>query len=146
MTLLQFMRAFPYPHSNVVFDTQGRDPEGPEKMQSTSFSVYRWNDSDAYAGWTGVENSALALAELAPLLLKPRMCSNGNPAPVDREDWKKAVQGLVDAGQAAYKAARTKNLDAMVDASGTVTTACSACHDVYRDVDLTGGERCAIPK
>jgi hypothetical protein len=146
MNLLQLMRAFPFPHSNVVFDTQGRDPVGPEKLQSMAFSVYRYNDSDAYAGWTGVENSALALAEIAPLLLTPRPCSNGNPAPVDREDWKAAVQGLVQAGEEAYKAALTKNLDTMVDTSGTLSNACAACHDIYRDVDLTGGERCAIPK
>jgi hypothetical protein len=146
MNLLQLMRAFPFPHSNVVFDTQGRDPVGPEKLQSMAFSVYRYNDSDAYAGWAGVENSALALTEIAPLLLTPRPCSNGNPAPVDREDWKAAVQGLVQAGEEAYKAALTKNLDTMVDASGTLSNACAACHDVYRDVDLTGGERCAIPK
>ena len=146
MNLLQVMRAFPFPHSNVIFDTQSKDPVGPEKLHSMAFSVYRYNDSDAYAGWTGVENSALALTEIAPLLLTPRLCSNGNPAPVDREDWKAAVQGLVAAGEETYKAALTKNLDTMVDASGTLAGACAACHDVYRDVDLTGGERCAIPK
>lgn len=146
MNLLQVMRAFPFPHSNVLFDAQGRDPEGAEKSQSMAFSVYRWNDSEAYAGWAGVENSALALTELAPLLLTPRLCANGNRAPVEREDWKAAVQGLVQAGEVAYKAALSKNLDAMVDASGTITTACAACHDVYRDVDLTGGERCSVPK
>jgi hypothetical protein len=146
MNVLQLMRAFPFPHSNVLFDTQSKDPEGPEKLQSMTFSVYRWNDSDAYAGWAGVENSALALTEIAPLLLTPRSCANGNPAPVDREDWKAAVQGLVQAGEEAYKAALSKNQDAMVDASGTLANACAACHDIYRDVDLTGGERCSIPK
>jgi hypothetical protein len=146
MNVLQLMRAFPFPHSNVLFDAQSKDPVGPEKVQTMVFSVYRWNDSDAYAGWEGVENSALALTEIAPLLLTPRNCANGNPAPVDREDWKAAVQGLVQAGEEAYKAALTKNLDAMVDASGTLANACAACHDIYRDVDLTGGERCAIPK
>jgi cytochrome c' len=146
MNLLQVMRAFPFPHSNVVFDTQGKDPEGLEKATSMAFSVYRYNDSDVYAGWAGVETSALALAEIAPILLTPRLCSNGQPAPVEREDWKQAVQGLVAAGEAAQKAARTKNLDAMVEASGTLAGACAACHDIYRDVDLVGGQRCSVPK
>jgi hypothetical protein len=70
--------------ANVLFDTQGRDPVGPEKSKSMSYSVYRWYDSDTYAGWSGVENSALALAEMAPILLIPRACANGKPAPVDR--------------------------------------------------------------
>lgn len=144
--MLQLMRSFPFPHSNVIFDTQSRDPEGPEKKVSMSFSVYRWGDSDTYAGWAGVENSALALAEMAPILLTPRACSNGNPAPVDRDDWKKAVEGLAKAADEIYAAAHSKNMDGMLQVSETLSNACAACHDVYRDVDLSGGERCTIPK
>jgi hypothetical protein len=144
MNMLQLMRAFPFPHSNVLFDTQGRDPIGPEKKQSMAFSVYRWQDSDTYAGWDGVENSALALAEMAPLLLTPRLCANGLPAPVDEPDWKAAVEGLVSAGDDAHKAALTKNLDEMLAVSETIVNSCSACHDKYRDVDLEGGTRCAV--
>lgn len=144
MDMLQLMRAFPFPHANVIFDTQTRDPAGPEGKISMSYSVYRWGDSDTYAGWAGVENSALALTEMAPILLAPRACANGRPAPVDREDWKKAVQGLIAAGEAAHKAARSRDLDKMLETSETLTNACAACHDVYRDVDLEGGERCTI--
>jgi len=115
MNMLQLMRAFPFPHSNVLFDTQTRDPIGPEKKQSMVYSVYRWQDSDTYAGWEGVENSGLALAEMAPLLLTPRKCANGLQAPVDQPDWKAAVEGLVSAGEAAHKAALTKNLDEMLN-------------------------------
>ena len=146
MNMLQVMRAFPFPHANVLFDTQTKDPVGPEKKASMVFSVYRWGDSDTYAGWEGVDNSALALTELAPILLAPRLCANGKPAPVDQEDWKKAVQGLVAAGEAAHKAAASKNLDAMLDVSETLTNACAACHDKYRDVDLSGGVRCSVGK
>jgi hypothetical protein len=142
MNMLQLMRAFPFPHSNVLFDTQDRDPIGPEKKQSMVFSVYRWQDSDTYAGWEGVENSALALAEMAPLLLIPRACANGLPAPVDAPEWKAAVEGLVAAGEAAHQAARTKSLDEMLTVSETVVNSCSSCHDKYRDVDLEGGTRC----
>jgi hypothetical protein len=146
MNMLQLMRAFPFPHSNVVFDTQTRDPVGSEKKASMVFSVYRWGDSDTYAGWEGVENSALALAEMAPLLLIPRACANGLPAPVDQADWKAAVEGLVAAGEAAHKAALTKNLDEMLNISETLVNACAACHDKYRDVDLSGGTRCQVKK
>ena len=119
---------------------------GPEKKQSMAFSVYRWGDSDTYAGWQGVENSALALVEMAPILLTPRACSNGLPAPVAQPDWKKAVEGLVDAGEKAHKAAQTRNMDAMLDVGETLSSACAACHDKYRDVDLSGGTRCKVGK
>ena len=146
MNMLQLMRAFPFPHANVLFDTQGRDPVGPEKKQSMVFSVYRWGDSDTYAGWEGVENSALALAEMAPILLTPRACANGIPAPVTQPDWKKAVQGLVVASDKAHKAALTRNMDAMLDVGETLSNACAACHDKYRDVGLEGGTRCKVGK
>jgi hypothetical protein len=146
MNMLQLMRAFPFPHSNVLFDTQSRDPVGKDKKESMVFSVYRWGDSDTYAGWEGVENSALALAEMAPLLLTPRLCANGLPAPVGQSDWKGAVQGLVAAGETAHKAAAARNLDAMLDVGETLSNACASCHNKYRDVDLEGGQRCKVGK
>ena len=146
MNMLQLMRAFPFPHANVLFDAQAKDPVGPEKKQSMVCSVDRWGDSDTYAGWEGVENSALALAEMAPILLTPRLCANGIPAPVMQSGWKKAVEGLVLAGEKAHKAALTRNIDAMLDVGETLSNACAACHDKYRDVDLEGGTRCKVGK
>jgi len=144
MNMLQLMRAFPFPHSNVLFDTQSHDPEGEEKTQSMSYSVYRWMDADTYAGWAGVENSALALAEMAPLLRLPRACANGKPAPVNEQAWQDAVDGLIAAGEEGYAAARTRSIDEMVIYTETLVNACSACHGVYRDVDLEDPprERC----
>ena len=52
---------------------------------------------------------------------------------LDREDFRKAAAGLAAAGDAAYKAAQSRNMDQMVDVSGTVADACAACHEVYRD-------------
>ena len=90
--------------------------------------------ASVYAGWQAVENNALAVSETANLLTIPgRVCENGRPVPLDREDFRKFAAGLADAGLAAYKAAQSKNLDAMVDVSGTVSDACAACHEVYRD-------------
>ena len=144
MNMLQLMRAFPFPHSNVVFDTQTKDPVGPEKKAAMVFSLYRWGDSDTYAGWEGVENSALALGEMAPLLLTPRKCANGLDGPVDQADWKKAVQELQTVSQTAYQAAHAKNLEAFLDVGEKLANACASCHDKYRDVDLSGGQRCKV--
>ena len=141
MNMLQLMRAFPFPHVNVLFDAQTTDPKGKDSMV---FGVYRWGDADTYAGWEGVENSALALAEMSPILLTARPCANGLPAPVDEADWKAAVQQLASAGEDAYKAAQTKNLDRMTEVSEALVNSCAACHDKYRDVDLAGGTRCKV--
>ncbi len=131
--LAQLMRAIPFGHSNIVFDTQTEDPAAPKKPEEGGAGASA-RFASIYTGWPVVESSALALAETANLLLLPgRLCENGRPVPIDREDFRKFTQGLVDAGLAAYKAAQTKSMDAMVEASGTVADACAACHEVYRD-------------
>jgi cytochrome c556 len=49
---------------------------------------------------------------------------------------------LATAGEAAYKAAQSKNLDQMVDVAGTVSDACAMCHDKYRDTPDQPRDRC----
>jgi cytochrome c556 len=43
------------------------------------------------------------------------------------------LRQLRDAGDAAYKAAQAKNQDQVLDAADKMTTACSTCHDLYRE-------------
>jgi cytochrome c556 len=45
----------------------------------------------------------------------------------------KGLTQLREAGQAAYKAAQAKNQDQVLDAAEKITTACSTCHDPYRE-------------
>jgi hypothetical protein len=139
--LLHVMRGILFPSSNVVFAAQedlsvwkpAADPStSPNPLTST------------YGGWGAVENASLALVESANLLLIPgRQCSSGKPVPVQRPDWIKFVQGLRDAGTAAYKAAQSKNQDAIVAATGDLADACSACHAVYRE--KPGPENRCVP-
>jgi hypothetical protein len=137
--LAQLMRGIVYPSSNVVFAAQSDLNFPAVKDPATSPNLL----TSTYGGWQAVESAALGLAESANLLTIPgRMCSNGVPAPIARPDWIKFTQGLREAGLAAYKAAQSKNQDAMVDASGTVADACSACHDVYREKKGGLPDRC----
>jgi len=133
--LAQVMRTIPFPYSNIIFDTQSADPEAPrEEATGDTSGGATQAYANVYGGWPGVEASALALAETANLIMIPgRLCENGIPAPVDREDYKMFAQQLVAAGQAAYMGAQSKNLDTMVEVSGTVSEACEGCHAVYRD-------------
>ena len=123
--LAQVMRGILFPNSNIIFDAQNNDPT--KKKADEQFG-------NPYGGWQNVENAAIALAESSNLLIIPgRVCSNGKPAPLARADWPKLVQGLRDAAMESYKAAQAKNMDKIVDAAGTLTEACSACHDKYRE-------------
>jgi hypothetical protein len=64
-------------------------------------------------------------------MIPGRLCENGRPVPLDREDYRKFAAGLAEAGKAAYKAAQSKNLDAMVDVSDSLRRA--PVSRVYRD-------------
>lgn len=142
--LAQLMRGIPFPASNTIFDAQSEDPAAAKEPTDTTGGATA-TYANVYGGWQAVENAALAIAETANLIMIPgRMCENGKPAPTDREDFRKFVAQLAAAGDAAYKAAQTKNLDTMLEVGGTVTEACSACHEVYRDKE-DNADRCTPP-
>ncbi len=139
-TLAQLMKGILFPNSNVIFFAQGQNPAdvAPAKDPSTATDPL----ADTYGKWEAVENSALALAESANLLtIAGRKCSNGLPVPIGNADWPKLVQGLRDAGMKAYQAAKTKDMDKILDAADTMTTACANCHEKYREKP-TLAERC----
>jgi hypothetical protein len=137
----QIMRGILFPNSNVIFAAQSTNPADlkPAGDPSTSTDPL----TGTYGGWTAVENSAVALTEAANLLVIPgRQCANGKPVPMQNPDWPGLVQGLRDAGMAAYKAAQSKNQDRIVEAADTMTTACANCHDKYRDKPAGEAARC----
>ena len=133
-TLAQVMRALPFTSANIIFDTQTQDPEAKPTGEHGDLATTRY--AAIYKGWPLVEQSALALAETANLLMIPgRMCENGRPAPLDQEDYRKWVLGLADAGKKTLEAAKTKNQDKMIEVTETVTEACRVCHERYRDTE-----------
>jgi hypothetical protein len=138
--LRQLMRAMVFPNANVVFSAQTDDPAKVKPAKEPPMAT------DPLAGsfgqWEAVENSALALSEVANLLLIPgRRCANGRDVPLKNADWPKFVQGLREAGKAAYKAAQTKDMDKVLDASEIVANACENCHDQYRE-KMNLADRC----
>ena len=140
-SLAQVMRALPFPSANIIFDAQSNDPGAPAKEGATDGSATS-RFSSIYKGWPLVEQSALALSETANLMLIPgRLCENGKPVPLDREDFRKGIEGLVEAGKAAYAAAQSKSQDKVVEVTDKVTEACANCHMVYRDKP-EGKDRC----
>jgi hypothetical protein len=129
--VLQVMRGVLFPNSNVIFAAQSDDPATVK--QDTNAAMATNPLASVYGGWMAVENAGMALAEAASLLEVPRTCSTGKPAPIQSATWKKGVAELRAAGVAAYEAARAKNQDQILDASDKVASACSTCHEVFRE-------------
>ena len=138
--MLQLMRGTLYPQSNVIFTAQISDPASfkPAAHESTSSDPF----TSAYGGWLAVENSGMAMAETANLLLVPRQCSNGKPAPIQNADWKMWVDELRDAAVGVYKAGQAKNDDVVLEAADKLATACLHCHAKYRNVPGGNANRC----
>lgn len=134
--LAQLMRGIIFPASNVIFSAQKENPADVKPAIDPSGATDVLDGS--YGKWEAVENSALAIAEAANLLILPgRKCANGRDVPVKNPDWPQLVQGLRDAAMTAYKAAQSKDQHKMVDAAATLNAACANCHDRYRvDNDL----------
>jgi len=135
----QLMKGTLYPESNVVFAAQDQNPAEVTRAKDPNMATDLLQSS--YGKWEAVENSALAIAEVATLLEIPgRKCANGVDVPVRNADWMKFVQQLRDAGMTAYTAAQSKNQDRMIDAADVMTKACQGCHLRYRE--KRAAERC----
>ena len=137
--LNQMMRGTLYPAANVVFAAQDQNPADVPRAKDPNMATDPL--TSVFGKWEAVENSALAIAEMANLLTLPgRKCSNGVEVPVKNADWAKFVQQLRDAGMAAYAAAKEKNQDKMIDIADVMSTACANCHRRYREKKLD--DRC----
>ena len=136
----QLMKGILFPSSNVIFAAQGDNPADVPPAKDPSLSPNPLASS--YGKWEAVENASLAIVEAANLLTIPgRKCANGRAVPITNADWAGLVQGLRDAGMVSYKAAQSKNQDNILMAADTLSTACSNCHDKYREKP-TLADRC----
>jgi cytochrome c553 len=75
--------------------------------------------------WAAVRRAALTLAESGNMLMMPGRAR-------DQADWMKDAKLLVDAGNAAYKAAQAKDGNALAALAGAVDASCTTCHKQYR--------------
>ena len=147
-TLLQVMRGLPFPQSNIVFDMQTNDPGKPVKPgDPTGSASTQYGGIADYAGWNAIVTAGVALQETANLILIPgRKCGNGQPVPVDQENFKKWAADLATVGAEVQKfgEAKTYNEDAVLDLTGKVSDACAACHDVYRNTPKETEDLCLV--
>ena len=131
--LNQLMQGVVYPAANVLFSAQTEDPGALERPPSKDPAMATDPLVSVFGGWQAIENSALALAESANLLLIPaRVCENGAPAPITDPAWSMFVNELREAGLQAYAAAQEKDRDKMIELSNAINDACVGCHRKWR--------------
>ena len=105
-TISQIMVGITLPYSDALLYIE-RDP--PK------------SDSD----WDALEMKALMLAESGNLLMMEGRAKN-------RGQWMKDARMLVEAGAAAVKATRSKNLQAVLALNDQIVTSCITCHTQFR--------------
>jgi hypothetical protein len=74
--------------------------------------------------WTALENSSLTLAESGNLLLM-------RTPQGDNRVWMRESKALIEAGRAAYRAAKDRKAEALLEAGDKILETCSGCHDQY---------------
>ena len=86
-------------------------------------AIYRGGPKDE-KDWAAVRRSAVTLAESGNILMMRGRAREG--------DWMKDAKLLVDAGNAAYKAAQAKDGNALAALAGAMDASCTTCHKQYR--------------
>ena len=95
-----------YPTSDALFYIESRTPKTD-------------------AEWTALEGQALMLAESANLLMMPGRAR-------DQKQWMADARLMLDAGAAAVKAAKAKDVQAIAALSDQLMESCTTCHKNYR--------------
>jgi hypothetical protein len=112
----QIMKGIVGPATEVLFNavtttvtTSGIEEKAPQ------------NDEE----WEAVGNSAAALIESGNLLMMGSRV-------VDKQDWIKMSQAMIDAGKVALKATEAKSADELLASGEAINTSCDACHVKYQ--------------
>jgi hypothetical protein len=105
-TMSDLMVKIIYPASDAVFYIATRQPK-------------------TEAEWGELQGKTLALAESANLLMMPGRAR-------DQDRWMQDSKLMLDAGMAAFRAARSKDVAALEAVNDQLYTSCTSCHQHYR--------------
>ena len=95
-----------YPASDAIFYITTREPKTD-------------------AEWGELQGKALSVAESANLLMMPGRAR-------DQDRWMQDAKLMLDAGTAAYRAARAKDVAALDALNDQLYNSCTSCHQHYR--------------
>ena len=115
-TMSELMVKIIYPASDAIFYITTREPKSE-------------------AEWVELQGKALAVAESANLLMMPGRAR-------DQDRWMDDAKLMLEAGRAAFRAAKAKDVAALDALSDQLYTSCTSCHQHYR---TNYGRRPAVP-
>jgi hypothetical protein len=95
-----------YPASDAIFYITTREPKSE-------------------AEWVELQGKALAVAESANLLMMPGRAR-------DQDRWMRDAQLMLEAGRAAFRAAKAKDVAAIDAVNDRLYQSCTSCHQHYR--------------
>jgi hypothetical protein len=115
-TVKQIMTGIVGPASNTVFNAVSTtvSEKGIEEVAPHT-------DKE----WTDVGDAGAALAEAGNMLMLEGRA-------IDRGDWIKMSQAMIDAGRQAMKAVEAKSADGVLAAGEPLNVSCDNCHQRYR--------------
>ena len=115
-TVKQIMNGIVGPAATVVFESV-----------STTVTVAGIDDKfpRSDAEWEAVGNSAVALAEAGNLLMMEGRA-------VDKGEWIKMSQAMIDAAKVALKATEAKSADGVLESGDAINVSCDNCHRRYQ--------------
>src|SRR5256885_10147757 len=105
-TMSDLMVKIIYPASDAIFYIATRTPTNE-------------------AEWGELQGKALAVAESANLLMMPGRAR-------DQDRWMADAKLMLEAGRAAYRAARAKDVAGLEAVNDQLYTSCTSCHQHYR--------------
>jgi hypothetical protein len=115
-TVKQIMKGVVGPAAAVVFSSvsttvteAGRDDKAPHTDEE----------------WEAVGNNAVALAEAGNLLMMEGRA-------VDKGEWIKMSQAMIDAAKVALKAVEAKSADDVLASGDAINVSCDNCHRRYQ--------------
>jgi cytochrome c556 len=111
ITVKQHMHAVTIPASNIVFAVASEAPKDD-------------------AEWENVRVNALALIDSGEWLLE-------SAPTVDSQIWRQSAKDLIDAANAAVRAAEAKDTDNASVAGNTLYEACESCHASYLNTPVS---------
>jgi cytochrome c556 len=105
-TMSELMVKIIYPASDAIFYITTREPKSEVE-------------------WVELQGKALAVAESANLLMMPGRAR-------DQDRWMQDAKLMLDAGRAAFRAAKAKDVAALDALNDQLYTSCTSCHQHYR--------------
>jgi hypothetical protein len=115
-TVKQIMKGIVGPAAQRVFDSVG----STVTKNGTEVKAPRTDEE-----WEAVGNDAAALIESGNLILMSGRA-------VDKGDWVKMSQAMIEAGKAVMKATKDKNPDRVLETGGDLYESCDNCHRKYQ--------------